>query len=355
MLCYYVTGHGFGHAIRTTQILKALPPELPLIIKTTAPERLFREELPGRAFEYIAAEYDCGCLQSDSVSVLRRETLTRYGEIAQRNYARLPEEIAFLKQRGVKCVVSDIPSFPLFAAREAGIPGVAVANFTWHDIYSEYAETAEHAALLSQMAAEYASATVGLVTPLHLPTTPLLFPNTKNVPLVARRGKPIRETLTQELGIAPGKHLALLYLGGWGLEIDWAALERFTDWVFLLDRPLPQTVSNARAFDPGLWRYADVAASVNAVVSKAGYGTVTECIANSVPLIYLPRFGFAEHDALVLGMNEWGGGIEISEQAFHAGDWRNALDTVLNVKPNSNAFAVNGAEVIAQKLGECCQ
>ena len=39
------------------------------------------------------------------------------------------------------------------------------------------------------------------------------------------------------------------------------------------------------------WAYADVAASVDAVISKPGYGTVTECIANSVPFIYVPRVG----------------------------------------------------------------
>jgi len=355
MLCYYVTGHGFGHAIRTIQILKALPPELPLLVKTTAPERLFREELVGRPFEYIAAEYDCGCLQSDSVTVLRRETLTRYAEIAQRNHEWLPQEVAFLKERSIRCVASDIPSFPLLAAREAGIPAVAVANFTWHDIYSEYAETAEDAALLAEMAAEYASATAGLVTPLSLPSTPLVFPNAESVPLVARRGQPIREALTQALDIAPGKRLALLYLGGWGLDIHWAALERFTEWVFLLDRPVSQVASNARIFDPSVWRYADVAASVNVVVSKAGYGTVTECIANSVPLVYLPRLGFAEHEALVLGMNAWGGGIGISEQAFHTGNWENALHAALAVKPDPNAFAANGAEVIAWKLERYCQ
>ena len=352
MLCYYVTGHGFGHAVRTAQILKALPPDLRLLVKTTAPERLFREELPGRAFEYFAAEYDCGCLQSDSVSVLRRETLTRYAQIAAQNQARLPEEIAFLKQRGVTCVASDIPSFPLWAACEAGIPSAAVGNFTWHDIYSEYAETPEDAALLAQMAAEYASATTALVTPLSLPSMPRLFPNPQRVPLVARRGRPLPEALRPALGVAPAKHLALLYLGAWGLEIHWAALERLTDWVFLLDRPVPQAAANVRVFDPSVWRYADVAASVQAVVSKAGYGTVTECITNSVPLIYLPRFGFAEHDALVLGMNKWGGGVEISEEAFHAGDWQDALDRALGACPNPAAFATNGAEVIAHKLQE---
>ena len=352
MFCYYVTGHGFGHAIRTTQILKALPPDLPLIIKTTTPERLFREELPRREFEYVAAEYDCGCLQSDSVSVLKRETLTRYGEIARRNQAHLADEVAFLKERGVRAVASDVPSFPLHAARAAGLPSAAIANFTWHDIYAEYAETAADQALLAQMAEEYASATVGLITPLHLPSTPALFPNVEPVPLVARRGSPIRDILTEALDIPPQKHLALLYLGGWGLEIDWPALGRFTDWVFLLDRPLPVPGANTRAFDPGILRYADVAASVDTVVSKAGYGTVTECIANSVPLLYLPRHGFAEHDALVSGMNRWGGGIEISEAAFHAGDWEHALESALRAAPNANVFPTNGAKVIAEKLVE---
>lgn len=355
MLCYYITGHGFGHAIRTTQVIKLLPPDLPLILKTTAPERLFREELPGRDFVVVSVEYDCGCLQSDSVSVLRRETLTRYGEIARSNAARLPEEVAFLREHGVRCVASDIPSFPLLAAREAGIPGVAVANFTWHDIYSEYVETDTDAALLRQMAGEYTAATVACLTPLSVPTVGNVFPTVERVPLVARRGKPMRDALSDALGIPRDKHLALLYLGNWGLDIHWPALEQWTDWVFLIDGPLPLPVANARTFDARRWRYADVAASVDAVVSKAGYGTLTECIANSVPLIYLPRYGFREHEALVVGMNVWGGGIEISETAFLAGEWGGVLQSALAARPDPGVFPINGADVIANKLVEFCQ
>ena len=351
-LCYYITGHGLGHAVRSTQIIKALPPSLPLILKTTAPERLFREELSGRDFTYVSAEYDCGCLQSDSVTVLRRETLTRYGEIARRNTAHLADEVAFLREQGVQCVASDIPSFPLHAAREAGVPSVAIANFTWHDIYAEYGEREADAALLRQMAEEYAAATVACLTPLNVPTVGDVFPNVQRVPLVARRGQPRRDALAEALGIPPDKHLALLYLGGWGLDIQWPALERWTDWVFLIDRPLSQPVANVRVFDARRWRYADVAASVDAVVSKAGYGTLTECIANSVPLIYLPRSGFREHEALVVGMNAWGGGLEISESAFLAGEWRTALQSALAARPDPTVFPINGADVIADKLME---
>ncbi len=354
-LCYYITGHGFGHAIRSIQVIKSLPPGLPLILKTTAPERLFREELPGRDFSYVSAEYDCGCLQSDSVSVLRRETLTRYGDIAQMNAARLPDEVAFLRAQGVRCVVSDIPSFPLRVAQEAGIPGVAVANFTWHDIYSEYVETDADAALLRQMASEYAAATVACLTALNVPTVGDVFLNVERVPLVARRGQPKREALAEALSIPSDKHLALLYLGNWGLDIHWPALEQWTDWVFLVDGPLPQPIANVRAFDAHHWRYADVAASVDAVVSKAGYGTLTECIANSVPLVYLPRHGFREHEALVLGMNRWGGGVEISEPAFFAGEWGVALRSALTARPDPSVFPINGADIIANKLVELHQ
>ena len=355
MLCYYVTGHGFGHAIRTTQVLKALPPDLPFILKTTAPERLFREELPGRQFEYISAEYDCGCIQSDSVTVLRRETLIRYDEIAQANLKRLPDEIAFLQGRGVRCVASDVPSFPLRAAHASGIPSVVVANFTWHDIYSEYVQTADDADLLTQMAAEYGMATLACLTPLAVSTVGDVFSASERVPLVARRGHPIRASVTASLGILPSKKLALLYLGNWGLSIDWAALGHLSDWVFLVDRPLTQPLpTNVCVFDPTLWRYADVAASVDAVISKAGYGTLTECIANSVPLIYLPRHGFAEHDALVLGMNRWGGGIEIREADFFAGDWDCALTAALKARPDPLVYPTNGAEVIANRLRDFC-
>lgn len=354
MLCYYVTGHGFGHAVRTAQILRALPPDLPLIVKTMAPERLLREELPQRAFTYVAAEYDCGCVQSDSVSVLEAETLARYAEIAERNAARLLDEVAFLRSRGARCVVTDIAAFPLQAARIADIPGVAVCNFTWHDIYAEYVRTPGDAALLAEMAVQYAQATVALITPLSVPTAGDIFSRVEHIPLVARRGRDIRPDFVDALDIAPGKRLALLYLGGWGMDIHWPALARWDDWVFLVDRPLPRAVANVRAFDPAVLRYADIAGSVDVVVSKAGYGTLTECIANGVPLVYLPRYGFAEHEALVLGMNAWGGGVEISEAAFFAGDWGGALDRALAARPDPRAFATDGAQAAARILeGHC--
>ena len=347
--CYYITGHGFGHAIRTAQILKALPPDVRLILKTTVPERLLREEAPGRDFTLVPAEYDCGCLQSDSVTVRPRATLDRYAEIEAANDARLTEEVAWLKRERIGAVVTDIPAFPLRAARDAGIPGFAVANFTWHDIYREYAETPEDDARLDRMAAEYGAAATAFITPLSTPTVADPFPRVERVPLVARRGQR-REALGTSLGVGEGRRLALLYLGSWGLDIDWPALARLSDWVFLTYDAPPRPIANVAVLDRRDWPYADVAASVGCVVSKAGYGTVTECIANAVPLVYVPRTAFVEYDSLVRGMAPWGGGLPISDPDFRAGRWQSALNAAVAARLDANAYATNGAAVIAGRL-----
>ena len=349
-LCYYVTGHGFGHAIRTAQILKALPADCPLILRTTVPERLFREEVPGRAFTYAPAEFDCGCLQSDSVTVLPRATLNRYSEIAASNERHRAEEVAFLKRQGVRVVVSDIPAFPLRAAREAGIPGFAVTNFTWHDIYREYVETEADVDLLRQMAVEYGTATTAFITPLAVPSVVEPFSHVERVPLVARHGNRVRAALVRELGVGEERKLALLYLGVWGLDLNWAALAAVRGWVFLTYDAPTIPAPNIVTLDRARWPYANVAASVDAVVSKPGYGTVTECIANSVPLIYVPRPGFSEYEALVMGMGLWGGGIPLSDEDFRAGRWQEALSTALAAPLNPSAYATNGAAVIAARL-----
>jgi hypothetical protein len=346
-LCYYVTGHGFGHAIRTAQILKALPRELDIIVRTTAAPSVFREELPDRSLRFLPAEFDCGSLQSDSVTTLARQTLDRYREIEKRNYAALSEEIAFLKREGVTCVVSDIPSFPLRVAQAAGIPSVAITNFTWHDIYTEYVETDEDQALLDRMGHEYRTATVALITPLATSTVEDVFTNVEHIPLVARRGDNVRAELRASLRCET-PHMALLYFGVWGLDLNWDALAKYRDWTFLTFDTPPHFVANVRTLSTDHWRYADIAASVDLVITKPGYGTVTECIANSVPLMYIPRQGFVEAAALEQGMAPWGGGVRIESDQFLNGDWGETLASALNAPLNPAAYRMDGAEIAAE-------
>lgn len=360
-LCYYATSHGYGHAVRIAQVIKEVPADVDVIVRTTAPEALFREEIE-REFRYLPAEFDCGCLQSDSVSVLERETLDRYRQIAARNRVNLAAEVDFLKHEGVTCVACDIPSFPLHAARRAGIPGVAISNFTWHDIYREYITPREPCPsgreygldreMLDEMAAEYADAAEALILPMFVPSIEALFPRFRHIPMICRRGRNIRGRIDRRLGPRSTSHVALLYIGLWGLDIDWSRIERLRDWTFLTYEDVPGGASNVVTLARDEWPPADVAASADAVVSKPGYGTISDCVGNGIPLVYLPRKGFAEYAALHEGIKRWGGGVLISPDDFARGDWEPSLDAALAVRPDSTAYAVDGARVAAEILTE---
>ena len=64
------------------------------------------------------------------------------------------------------------------------------------------------------------------------------------------------------------------------------------------------------------WTGADLAASADAMVAKAGYGTACEAMVAGTPMIYPPRAGFAEHRALDRALRSWGGGVPASARAL---------------------------------------
>lgn len=342
-VCYYVTGHGYGHAVRASQVIAQMPATVRVIVRTVAPEHIFRSDA-GRSFDYFPASFDCGCLQLDSVNVRRRDTLNEYARIAEANAKGLSEEIAFLKRERVDIVVSDIPSFPLHAAKQAGIPGFAVTNFTWYDIYQEYVETPDDQALLDRIGAEYGCATAGLITPFETPFTRGLFSRVVDIPIIARRGRKRTRELKQALGLVPETPLAFVYFGIWGLDLDWAALADASPWVFLVRDDPPGRPANVIPLENLGWSYSDLAASADVVVAKTGYGTVTQCIADNVPLVYIPRADFCEHEAIAAALEPWKGAVALSSQDFERGHWKQALDMARAATPDAGLFPVNGAE-----------
>jgi L-arabinokinase len=117
---------------------------------------------------------------------------------------------------------------------------------------------------------------------------------------------------------------------------------------------LPRPVRNVTVLDRSEWPVADTIASLDAMLSKVGYGSTTDCIANSIPNIHLPRKDFIEYEALIAGMDIWGGRIGITEEMFIKGNWKYSLEKSKIVKKQikTDKFKTNGAQIIAKVLVE---
>ena len=345
-LCYYVTAHGFGHSVRAIEIVRALSEHTPVIVKSRSAEWFWRQELD-RPFDWVADAFDVGAVQTDSLSADAVATLHRYAEVHHANQARLDDEARWLDEHDVGLVVSDVPSFPLRVAYQVGIPGLIVANFTWLEIYRSYVDAApELAWVLGALAEEYRLASLALFTPLRVEMPQ--FPFAREVPLVARKGRPTRGELSEALGVDPLARLVLLYRGTWGMDLPWDRLSRLRDVTFLSFSP-PDGAPGVVPIPQGRWRHQDVCASVDAVLAKPGYGIVSECMTNGTPLIYPMRDHFVEFDALHEGIEHWGGGILIDRNDFLELNWQPYLDRLTHATPPS-PWPINGAHYCARLM-----
>ncbi len=330
-ILYYLTAHGYGHAVRSCAIAQQFSSDVQLIFRTLIPQKFFEDELK-RPFSYSPGQFDCGCVQRDSVTVNKEETLVNYMKVADRNEGRLRGEIDWVLGEGVDGIVSDIPPFAFEVARGAGIPSVAATNFTWYDIYEPYA--ADYPVFhpyLRRMKEQYAMG--DLLLELTPSTGMPYFRNRLDVSLVGGRGRNTRERLKSHLGLGRGKYLGLIYLGEFGMGGgSWKGLEKFEDWDFIGIYPMPGRPANYHLVGKEHFAYLDLIASSDVMISKLGYGIFAQALMNGTPLIYLPREDFAEYPVLHKAVREWGHGYCLPGEDYRSLKWEGVLHEVITRK-----------------------
>lgn len=364
-VAFYISGHGFGHAIRQIEIINALlaiEPSRRVLVRTSAPRWLFDRMVRG-PFTFIEGEVDTGLVQRDSLTIDEEPSMRR----AAAFYADLPgrarDEAALLRRHDVRFVVSDAPPLACEAAALAGVPSAVCSNFTWDWIYEAYAERltlAPH--VLSAIREGYRRAAAGWRMPMHGGFETV--PSTVDVPFVARQPRPdmTRADIRRALGLPAEVPLALVSFGGYGLEgLPLDRLDCTPAWgvvlvaggkpltsraAFALEHRVPIVLDESSIYASGL-RYQDVVRAVTVVITKPGYGIISDCVANATAMLYTARGRFAEYDVLVAEMPRYLRCRYIDAEALKAGRWRAALDGLMAMAPPPETPRLDGARVVA--------
>lgn len=353
-IVFYISGHGYGHASREIEVINALAPKLPgwqIIARTDASRWLFdRTATP--ALTRIEGACDTGVVQVDSIRLDERATIRAASDFHAELPARASREAALLRAHDARLVVADAPPLACAAAALAGVPSVVLSNFTWDWIYEAY-PLAAAPALIPSIQEAYQHAEVAWRLPMHGGFTACR--RIVDVPFVARHASTPASEVRRRLGLPGGSRLALTSFGGYGLgDFDPAGVDCGKDWQVIItgQRPAPSLpacvhfVDENAVYDAGL-RYEDLVAAVEVVVTKPGYGIISECIANHTALLYTSRGRFPEYDVMVEAMPRVLRCAFLPPADLLAGRWRAALDRLDGLPAPAERPPTDGAEVVA--------
>jgi len=329
-----ISSHGFGHLAQTAPVVNALwrhLPSLHVVVQMAAPKELLSGyfDMP---FEHLSMSADVGMLMSSSLDVRVEESVAAYVAFHRDWERKIAWQADLLQRYQADLVLANVPYLVPAAAAQLNLPAVALCSLNWRDIYAAYCgDRPGSVRVLRQMEESYQAATRFL-----LPTPSMEMPwlsNRKTIGPIARRGNLRREKIAEILGLRPGERVVLISFGGIPSSLPLDRWPRFPGIRFVISGASDPLPAGFHALEDLEMPYLDVLCSVDALITKPGYGSFVEAACNGIPVLYVPRDGWPEAPYLVT----WLKGVlpcqEISRRLFEEGCFREALDSLLLQPP----------------------
>jgi hypothetical protein len=366
-IVFYISSHGFGHASRSIEVINAIlakRPETRIGVRTAAPRWLFDLTVKGK-ITFSTLETDTGVVQIDALTLDEADSIRRAWSFHSDLVTRAASETRSLRELGATLIVGDIPPLAFAVGAAAGIPSIALGNFTWDWVYADYPRVRLAPSLLPAIRGAYTKASMALRLPMSGGFES--FSNVKDIPFIARHSVKTREEVCKILKIPADKPIVLSAFGVYGLPaLDTDVLSKFKKYTVIttatapLSRARKETptiekkgsfinINEEAMYDAGV-RYEDLVAASEAVVTKPGYGIISEAIANDAAMLYTSRGHFPEYDVLVEEMPKYLRAAYFSHDDLFNGKWEPHLDKLLAQPKPKKKPETNGADVAAEIL-----
>lgn len=317
-----ISSHGFGHLAIAAPVLNALAaaePALRLSIRSGLPAAKLCQRIRP-PFELIGGSSDFGYVMIDATRIDLTASADAYRQAHVGWASRVATEAAFLSRLQPDLVLTNVSYLPLAGAAQAGIPALSLCSLNWADLFAHFFAAEPWAAPIhAEMLAAYRSAAAFLrVTPGMAMDS---LDNVRAVGPVAALGQ------RHDLGLGE-QRAVLVAMGGIAHRLpvdDWPRLPGIR-WL-VPDEWACRHPDAIAAEDFGL-SFTNLLCSVDAVLTKPGYGTFTEAAVNGTPVLYQRREDWPEQDCLIDWLAKHGRSQEIPAAALQQGDLQAALNTL---------------------------
>lgn len=325
-IVFCISAHGLGHLSQVAPVINRLGDQRP-DIAVTIRSGLTRDQLAARVqmlFVHQPVASDFGFVMKNAIDIDMEATLERYVRLHSEWPRRVRDEAHALIETGADLVISNVAYLPLAGAHAAGIPSLAFCSLNWADLFRHYfGHHAQAQPVLDHMADAYNRASTFLRVSPAMPMPDL--GNAVAVAPIGSVGCACREQLERNLQIGDSRRLVLMAMGGIDFPIGIGTWPIQEDVVWLVPRGIHVARADVRCIDEACLPFTSVLASVDAVVTKPGYGTFIEAAAAGIPILFVPREHWPEEPYLVEWLRRHACAEAISRDSLNAGDLAPAL------------------------------
>jgi hypothetical protein len=309
-----------------------------------------------RNYSVESVSLDVGVVERGPLEIDLPATRRSLADLSRCAEQVIAAEVRHVQDTQPALIAADIPFLAGHVGRRAGVPCVAIGNFTWDWIYEPFLNSdAEASRLLEFVRSGYREMAMWLRLPFGHDESAI--PGVTDMPLVVERGSKTREEIRARIGLSKSDPRTVVFLGmrgGVENRVLETAASAAPDFVFLhrLDA-FSHAPSNTRYVQvDGDLTFVDVMDASDAVVSKLGYGMLAQSIASQTALVFPPRSGFREDELLEAAAARLLRSRKIARTDYYSGNWGDALRDVTQMNAPTEECAVNGAEACAAAIRE---
>ncbi len=394
-----ISAHGYGHIAQTAPVVNELArciPDLRITLRSVAPTAFLKQRFQCD-FQHIHVALDFGMAMFNAVEVDVPRSLAAYREYHTDWDARVARAADEMHALQPDLLFANVPYLSLAAAQAADIPAVAMCCLNWADIYRHYApDDKESRAIHAQMLAAYNSAQVFLKVQPAMPMPGLrnvrqispiaqlgikqrsrmdahllpdevtkysekhddvrANPHPQSLPRWEREAKPFSIqgkswpvlSMSKEKG-GESLKLVLVAMGGIDYRLPMENWPHIPDVRWLIPQAWNIQRDDMIALESLGMNFSDVLASVDAVLTKPGYGTFAEAACAGVPVLYVPRDDWPEQPYLVDWLQQNGVCRQVTNEQLRRGNLLAELEQLWE-QPKPKVPSARGAAEAATIL-----
>lgn len=285
-ICFYISDHGFGHAMRCVPIMEELLTRGARITAVCGAKQIpvIHADLGDETISYRTEKMDVGLVLHPGTLLVDSKRLYEetYKYLSGREQ-RASKEAEWLIDNEVDIAVCDMPLWSIEACQLAGVPMQYLGNFTWTEMYREYLSDE----IWETYGEEYKRIRHALLYSPHNTEMLEFLQNSeiKETSLVARRFHPDQAIAIKEKHSCPLIFAALGMSAGFTDPADVSKLP----YEFITNQGVPLIGNNVEHIPAGTPNTQDFILASDYVITKAGWGTIAECLLAGKPMALFER------------------------------------------------------------------